>query len=104
MFTHRPKARANAAGRAAGPAGGGNGGGNKRHLRDTHFDSDRVGVQDFVLLEDFRSEAAFLDNLKKRFQSDLIYTVGLGRMVDRERDSTGPTETDWSTLWMEDSV
>ncbi|XP_020296336.1 myosin-IB isoform X2 [Pseudomyrmex gracilis] len=35
---------------------------------------DRVGVQDFVLLEDFRSEAAFIDNLRKRFKEDLIYT------------------------------
>lgn len=34
---------------------------------------DRVGVQDFVLLEDFRSEAAFIDNLRKRFKEDLIY-------------------------------
>lgn len=34
---------------------------------------DRVGVQDFVLLEDFRSESAFIDNLKKRFKEDLIY-------------------------------
>ncbi|XP_033321670.2 unconventional myosin 61F isoform X4 [Megalopta genalis] len=35
---------------------------------------DRVGVQDFVLLEDFQSEAAFIDNLRKRFKEDLIYT------------------------------
>jgi myosin-1 len=34
---------------------------------------DRVGVQDFVLLEDFRSELAFIDNLRKRFKEDLIY-------------------------------
>lgn len=34
---------------------------------------DRIGVQDFVLLEDFRSEDAFLENLKKRYQSGLIY-------------------------------
>lgn len=34
---------------------------------------DRVGVQDFVLLEDFRSESAFIDNLRKRFKEDLIY-------------------------------
>ncbi|XP_061383867.1 unconventional myosin IC isoform X2 [Danaus plexippus] len=35
---------------------------------------ERVGVQDFVLLEDFRSEAAFIDNLKKRFHENIIYT------------------------------
>ncbi|KAG7188163.1 hypothetical protein KM043_013381 [Ampulex compressa] len=35
---------------------------------------DRVGVQDFVLLEDFLSETAFVDNLRKRFQENLIYT------------------------------
>ena len=34
---------------------------------------DRVGVQDFVLLEDFRSESAFIGNLRKRFKEDLIY-------------------------------
>ena len=34
---------------------------------------DRVGVQDFVLLEDFQSEDAFIDNLRKRFKEDLIY-------------------------------
>lgn len=35
---------------------------------------ERVGVQDFVLLEDFRSEAAFIDNLRKRFSENIIYT------------------------------
>lgn len=35
---------------------------------------ERVGVQDFVLLEDYRSEAAFIDNLKKRFNESIIYT------------------------------
>ncbi|XP_058857655.1 unconventional myosin-Ic-like isoform X2 [Acipenser ruthenus] len=35
---------------------------------------DRVGVQDFVLLENFTSEAAFIDNLRKRFKENLIYT------------------------------
>lgn len=34
---------------------------------------ERVGVQDFVLLEDFRSEAAFIDNLRKRFNENIIY-------------------------------
>ncbi|XP_014240343.1 myosin-IB isoform X2 [Cimex lectularius] len=35
---------------------------------------DRVGVQDSVLLEDFRSELAFLENLRKRFKENIIYT------------------------------
>ena len=34
---------------------------------------DRIGVQDFVLLEDFKNEDAFLDNLRKRYKADLIY-------------------------------
>lgn len=35
---------------------------------------DRVGVQDFVLLENYQSEKAFIDNLEKRFKENLIYT------------------------------
>ncbi|XP_023664401.1 unconventional myosin-Ih-like isoform X1 [Paramormyrops kingsleyae] len=35
---------------------------------------DRVGIQDFVLLDAFTSESAFLDNLRKRFNENLIYT------------------------------
>ncbi|TRY55626.1 hypothetical protein DNTS_008831 [Danionella cerebrum] len=35
---------------------------------------DRVGIQDFVLLDSHNSETAFLENLKKRFTEDLIYT------------------------------
>ncbi|XP_067087176.1 unconventional myosin-Ih [Osmerus mordax] len=34
---------------------------------------DRVGIQDFVLLDE-TSETAFMDNLRKRFTGDLIYT------------------------------
>ncbi|XP_055902162.1 unconventional myosin IC isoform X1 [Eupeodes corollae] len=37
-------------------------------------DRDRVGVQDSVLLENYQSEDAFIDNLRKRFQENLIYT------------------------------
>lgn len=33
---------------------------------------DRVGIQDFVLLDE-TTEVAFLSNLKKRFSKDLIY-------------------------------
>ncbi|XP_029924509.1 unconventional myosin-Ic isoform X1 [Myripristis murdjan] len=35
---------------------------------------DRVGVQDFVLLENYTSEAAFIENLRRRFKESLIYT------------------------------
>ncbi|XP_046992260.1 unconventional myosin IC isoform X1 [Schistocerca americana] len=41
--------------------------------RDLHR-RDRVGVQDFVLLEDYQSESAFIENLRKRFKEDIIYT------------------------------
>ncbi len=34
---------------------------------------DRIGVQDFVLLEDYRNENAFMENLRKRFKEKLIY-------------------------------
>jgi myosin-1 len=42
---------------------------------ETHLqDRDRVGVQDAVLLEDYTSEVAFVENLQKRFKENLIYT------------------------------
>uniref|UniRef100_A0A1B6CDD8 Myosin motor domain-containing protein n=3 Tax=Clastoptera arizonana TaxID=38151 RepID=A0A1B6CDD8_9HEMI len=41
--------------------------------RNLH-ERDRVGVPDCVLLEDYKSEKAFVENLKKRFQENLIYT------------------------------
>ena len=34
---------------------------------------DHIGVQDFVLLEDFTNPDAVVENLQKRFQEDLIY-------------------------------
>ena len=34
---------------------------------------DQIGVEDFVLLEDYQSQDAFVDNLRKRFKADLIY-------------------------------
>ncbi|CAO1389440.1 unnamed protein product [Diamesa serratosioi] len=37
-------------------------------------DRDRVGLTDQVLLENYTSEEAFIDNLEKRFNNDLIYT------------------------------
>lgn len=38
---------------------------------------DIVGLQDFVLLENCDSEEAFIDNLRKRFQENLIYVSSL---------------------------
>ncbi|MEQ2225360.1 Unconventional myosin-Ic [Ilyodon furcidens] len=35
---------------------------------------DRVGVQDFVLVENYNSEATFIENLRRRFRENLIYT------------------------------
>ena len=37
---------------------------------------DKIGVQDFVLLEDYKSEAAFVENLRKRYYENLIYVSG----------------------------
>lgn len=34
---------------------------------------DRVGVQDFLLLENYNSEAAFIENLRRRLRENLIY-------------------------------
>lgn len=34
---------------------------------------DRVGVQDFLLLENANSEAAFIENLRRRYREGLIY-------------------------------
>lgn len=50
---------------------------------------DRVGVQDFVLLENFTSEAAFIENLRRRFRENLIYV----RPKWEERGVLGGTDT-----------
>lgn len=44
---------------------------------------DRVGIQDFVLLDAHTSESAFLDNLRKRFHENLIYVSVPGFSGDR---------------------
>lgn len=41
--------------------------------QDLHV-RDRVGVQDFVLLENHTSETEFIENLQKRSKEELIYT------------------------------
>ncbi|XP_048640960.1 unconventional myosin-Ih isoform X2 [Marmota marmota marmota] len=44
------------------------------HMEGTLTARDKVGVQDFVLLDAHTSESAFVDNLRKRFNENLIYT------------------------------
>uniref|UniRef100_A0A8C5P591 Myosin 1H n=1 Tax=Jaculus jaculus TaxID=51337 RepID=A0A8C5P591_JACJA len=44
------------------------------HMEGTLTARDKVGVQDFVLLDAYTSESAFVDNLRKRFSENLIYT------------------------------
>ncbi|XP_013416504.1 unconventional myosin-Ic [Lingula anatina] len=47
---------------------------NQEKTMDTLSARTKVGVQDCVLLEDYKSMQAFVDNLQKRFREDLIYT------------------------------
>lgn len=44
-----------------------------RNMESSLNARDRVGIQDFVLLDAHTSESAFLDNLRKRFHENLIY-------------------------------
>uniref|UniRef100_A0A3P9PA17 Unconventional myosin-Ih-like n=1 Tax=Poecilia reticulata TaxID=8081 RepID=A0A3P9PA17_POERE len=46
----------------------------RRNMEASLTARDRVGIQDFVLLDAYTSESAFLDNLRKRFHENLIYT------------------------------
>uniref|UniRef100_A0A3Q3M6A5 Myosin IHb n=1 Tax=Mastacembelus armatus TaxID=205130 RepID=A0A3Q3M6A5_9TELE len=48
--------------------------GQKQNMEASLTARDRVGIQDFVLLDAYTSESAFLDNLRKRFHENLIYT------------------------------
>ena len=45
----------------------------RKNMERGLHERDRVGVQDFVLLQNFESEDAFIDNLRKRFNENLIY-------------------------------
>ena len=45
------------------------------HMEGALTARDKVGVQDFVLLDAYTSESAFLDNLRKRFSENLIYVT-----------------------------
>ena len=44
-----------------------------RALKDRYSEADCVGVQDAILLQDFRNQDAFVRNLRDRFFSKLIY-------------------------------
>lgn len=50
-------------------------------MENAFQDRHAVGVEDFVLLDNYKSREAFLDNLKKRFQEDLIYVSFLFKLV-----------------------
>nr|XP_027203316.1 myosin-IB-like [Dermatophagoides pteronyssinus] len=41
---------------------------------DNLHQRDRVGVDDCVLLDDYRNRELFIENLRKRFNEDIIYT------------------------------
>lgn len=41
------------------------------------LERDKVGVQDFVLLNDHLSLEQFIENLEKRFKHDLIYVSNI---------------------------
>ncbi|XP_026105337.1 unconventional myosin-Ic-like isoform X2 [Carassius auratus] len=49
-------------------------GGGRLVMESTLSARDRVGVQDFLLLENYNSEAAFIENLRRRYREGLIYT------------------------------
>lgn len=55
-----------------------------RALADTWDERDCYGVRDTVMLEDFRSETAFLKNLEVRFQKDLIYVSTQHRLAQSD--------------------
>lgn len=46
----------------------------KRKMERSLHERDRVGVQDAVMLENHTDERAFVENLRKRFHENLVYT------------------------------
>lgn len=46
---------------------------NKMETLDNLHQRDKVGVDDFVLLENFEDKDAFLENLRKRYKENIIY-------------------------------
>lgn len=51
------------------------------------FERDRVGLRDQVLLEHYESEDAFIENLRKRFNENLIYVSSGGNFEVMRRIS-----------------
>ncbi|XP_076054733.1 unconventional myosin 61F isoform X2 [Oratosquilla oratoria] len=45
-----------------------------KSMEQTLEDRERAGVPDAILLEDFNSEDAFIENLSKRYHENIIYT------------------------------
>jgi hypothetical protein len=43
------------------------------HLNQRH----QVGLDDFVLLEDFTNQDAFIQNLRSRYEANIIYVSNL---------------------------
>lgn len=41
---------------------------------------DRVGLQDQVLLENYENDKDFIENLRKRFQENIIYVSQFVRL------------------------
>lgn len=60
---------------------------------------DLVGVQDFVLLENYQSEEAFIDNLKTRFQSNLIYVSNEPKYCANDNDRNNSWEYYMTNSW-----
>ena len=46
---------------------------NSKGIESALHHRDEIGVQDFVLLEDYNNVDAFLANLRKRFKANHIY-------------------------------
>ena len=44
---------------------------------DNLHQRDRVGVDDCILLDDYRNRELFIENLRKRFNEDIIYVSSL---------------------------
>lgn len=43
--------------------------------------SDTVGLDDLVLLEDYKNENEFIKNLQKRHEADIIYVISLSEIM-----------------------
>lgn len=53
---------------------------NEKSNEDEDEESTQVGLDDFVLLDDFTNEDAFIDNLKIRHEANIVY-VNILRVI-----------------------